>query len=520
MHSTTAPLRFISRLTWPRAVGALFLLVASARAQTLAELSLAALSGKTLTCTIEGGAAPFETTGTFAVQIDVPSTGQYTIAAATGSTTAHTGSYQFLQGTEQAYFKLLNYFSDGSAAEIEFFRLGYLTAGKNYFEMFAGATNKNGTYVIGTGTSGGGGSGGGTSAPAITTAPVSKIALPGGTVTFSVVATGTGLSYQWYFNGVALSGEINANLILSAISALHVGNYTVKVTNSGGSVTSAAAALSLATAANSGRIVNMSVRASTGAGDQTLIIGYVIGGAGTSGAKPLLLRAVGPSLTGFGLTGAVADPLLTTFTGSVADGTNDNWAGDAAITATGSSLGAFALAGAQSKDAALLASPAIGAHTMHLGGGGGIALAEIYDASSGFTTTTPRLINVSARSQVGSGDNLLIAGFVIGGSTPRTVLLRAVGPTLADQNVGGLLADPKLSLFAQSTKIAENDNWGDATNATQIASTAVQVGAAALPVGSKDAALLVTLNPGIYTAQVSGAAATTGVALVEIFEAP
>jgi len=432
------------RLAWPLlALWTLLFSTGPLNGQTLADLSLSALSGKTLTCTIDGGAAPFESSGVFAVQIDVPAVGQYTIASSSGSTSAHTGSYQFLQGTDQAYFKLLNYFADGSAAEIEFFRLGYITAGKNYFEMFTGASNKNGSYVIGTGSgaSGGGGSSGGGS-------------------------------------------------------------------SGGGSPTTA------------GRMVNMSVRAATGTGDQTLIVGFVVGGSGTSGAKSLLIRAAGPSLAGFGLSNPLADPKITTFTGSTADGSNDDWAGNASIVSMATALGAFPFASAQSKDAAILASSAIGAHTVHISGGGGVALAEIYDATTSMTSTTPRLLNVSARSQVGTGENILIAGFVVAGSTPRTILMRAVGPSLASQGVGGVLADPKISLYAQSAKIAENDNWGDATNAAQIVTTSAQVGAAALPTGSKDAVILTTLNAGIYTVLVTGVGNTTGVALVELFEAP
>jgi hypothetical protein len=443
MHSTLPPPIVFPRLAWPLlALCTSLFSTGLLSGQTLADLSLSALSGKTLTCTIDGGAAPFETTGVFSVQIDVPAVGQYTIASSSGSTSAHTGSYQFLQGSDQAYFKLLNYFADGSSAEIEFFRMNYLTAGKNYFEMFNGASNKNGSYVIGTGSGGGGGGSSGGS-------------------------------------------------------------------SGGGSTTT-----------NAGRMINMSVRAAAGTGDQTLIVGFVVGGDGTSGAKSLLIRAAGPSLAGFGLSNPLADPRITTFTGSTADGSNDNWADDASIASLATNLGAFPFTSAQSKDAAILTSSSSGAHTVHINGGSGVALAEIYDATSSMTSTTPRLLNVSARSQVGTGDNILIAGFVVGGSTPRTLLIRAVGPSLASLGVGGVLADPQISLYAQSTKIAENDNWGDATNATQIVTTSTQVGAAALPSGSKDAVILTTLNAGVYTVLVTGVGNTTGVALVELFEVP
>lgn len=400
------------------------------------------------------------------------------------------------------------------ASEVAYGGGRYVFVGE--FNVYAGDANGG----IGGGNTGGGGSGGGT-APTITAQPVSQVVALGGSVTFSVTVSGTGLTYQWYFNGVAISGEVAASLTLSDINLARVGSYTVTITSSGGSVTSQAATLTLATPSTAGRITNMSVRAAAGTGDQTLIVGLVVGGAGTSGKKDLLLRAAGPSLAGLGVANFLADPKLTAFSGSTLVDSNDNWAGDAALLAAATRLGAFAFASASSKDAALYASPDAGVYTLHVTGGtSGIALAEIYDATASATDATPRLINVSARAQVGTGDNLLIAGFVVGGSTPRTVLVRALGPQLAKNGVGGTLADPTITIYSGSTKVAENDNWSDATNAASVATTATQVGAGALASGSKDAALLVTLNPGVYTAQVTGVGGTTGVALVELYEAP
>jgi hypothetical protein len=125
-------------------------------------------------------------------------------------------------------------------------------------------------------------------------------------------------------------------------------------------------------------------------------------------------------------------------------------------------------------------------------------------------------VNVSARTQVGTGDDILVAGFAIGGVSARTVLIRAVGPALAGFGVSGALVDPRLQLFSGDTMILDNDDWaGDA----QLAAAGASVGAFPLPSGAgRDAALLVTLPPGTYTAQVSGASGGTGVALVELYE--
>ena len=127
-------------------------------------------------------------------------------------------------------------------------------------------------------------------------------------------------------------------------------------------------------------------------------------------------------------------------------------------------------------------------------------------------------MNVSVRKQIDAGGSLT-AGFVVGGNTARTVLVRAIGPGLAAFGVNGTMADPQLALFSGATKIAENDNWaGD----PQLTNAGNAVGAFALAnAAGKDAMLLITLAPGSYTVQVGGVAGTAGgSALVEIYEVP
>ena len=146
--------------------------------------------------------------------------------------------------------------------------------------------------------------------------------------------------------------------------------------------------------------------------------------------------------------------------------------------------------------------------------GSGVALIEVYDSDLGSPSAT--FANVSARNQVGTGDNVLVVGFAISGLAEKTLLIRAVGPTLAFA-VTGSLPDPKLEVFRGSTLLQSNDDWGGTTTLSTAFS---QVGAFPLPATSKDAALLVTLQPGSYTAQVSGVGGTTGVALIEVYELP
>lgn len=138
--------------------------------------------------------------------------------------------------------------------------------------------------------------------------------------------------------------------------------------------------------------------------------------------------------------------------------------------------------------------------------------------------TTPsdsagQLSNLSARAQVGTGDGVLVPGLVITGATSRRVLVRAVGPGLAAFSVAGFLADPVLTAFRGSTVIGTNDNWQD-TNSAALATATTQAGTFPLTTGSKDSALLLTLDPGAYTFRVAGANNTTGTALVEVYLLP
>jgi sugar lactone lactonase YvrE len=361
--------------------------------------------------------------------------------------------------------------------------------------------------------------------PKVVTHPQSQRVLAGTGVTLSVLATGGGLNYQWKFNDAPIPGANGATYAVNNIGQGAAGNYTVQVSNSAGSITSNAATITIIEPTTDvGRITNLAIRSQAGTGAQTLIVGVAIGGNGTAGTKPVLLRGVGPTLSQFGVTGLLADPKLELFSGS---GTkineNDDWSGNAQITTIGGQVGAFALNGSTSKDAALYNSTfSPGSYSVWItgtAGATGVALAEIYDATAAnaYTATTPRLTNVSARTQVGTGGDILIAGFVIGGQTSKTVLIRAVGPTLGAFGVPGVLANPKLELFTGSTKINENDNWG---GAPALSEAFLSVAAFPLPAASADAVLLVTLAPGSYTAQVSGVDGTTGVALVEVYEIP
>ena len=148
----------------------------------------------------------------------------------------------------------------------------------------------------------------------------------------------------------------------------------------------------------------------------------------------------------------------------------------------------------------------------------GVALAEIYDASINPNADYQRLVNISSRGRVTPDDGVLIGGFIVTGNSPKTLLIRGIGPALSSFGIAGALADPALTIYQDGKAIATNEGWA---NSAAITTAAIQTGAFTLPSGSKDAAVVITLNPGAYTAQIKSAKnASSGVALIEIYEVP
>jgi PKD repeat protein len=340
-------------------------------------------------------------------------------------------------------------------------------------------------------------------------------------VTYRIAATGLPTSY----GATGLPAGLSVNPLTGAITGTPTapGNYTVTLlaTNAAGT-SSSLLTLTIAPMPTS-RLVNFSARALSGPGDQSLIMGFVVVGNG----KNLLVRGIGPTLATFGVINELQDPLLSLFNGQSVIATNDDWQTNsggptvgALIATTAARVGAFALPNG-SKDAALLFTVNNGAHTTGLlrpdaNSTTGVALVEIYDTD---TTADSRLVNVAARMNVTPGEGTLIAGFSIGGNAPKTVLIRGVGPVLSGFGVSGVLTDPTIAVYSGRSLMAANDNWEVGTrSATELRDVSVRVGAFALPAGSRDAALLITLPPGLYTVQVTGVGNTSGIALVEIYD--
>lgn len=368
--------------------------------------------------------------------------------------------------------------------------------------------------------------------PTIVTPPTSASLQTTGAFTLNVVATGNDpLTYAWSFRAAGAATPepfplaTGPTYTIGSVQPQDAGTYTVAVTNPNGTTTrSATLTVSPLATSPSTTLANISTRGRVGTDDNVLIAGIVIAG---KTPKNVLVRAAGPALANLGVSGVLANPILSLVR---QDGTvvaeNDNWdaAGQGAqLTAMFDRLGAFRFSNG-ARDSALLATLPPGIYTAIVRGAGntsGVALIEAYDADADAAAWQSRpLVNISTRGHVGTGDRLLIAGLVVRGPGPHTYLIRASGPTLANAGVSGTLGNPFLRLYQGETLLRENDDWNTPSTArSALAAAAAKVGAFSQQ-STSEAAMLVTLQPGIYTAHVTGVNGGTGVALVEIYEVP
>ena len=373
----------------------------------------------------------------------------------------------------------------------------------------------------------------GGNAPVFTAQPASQTVAVGSTVVFSAAATNSP-SYQWLRDGVAIAGATSPLLVLRNVTAADAATYSALASSSSAIAFSTASSLTVVnvTPADVGRLINLSILTPLLA-NETMTMGTVLGGAGTIGNKALLARAAGPSLVQFGITVFLPNPTMmlnnTSASLAVVVATNTAWGGGATLSNAFAAVGAFPYTSATSKDSAIFRDTLVaGNYTIQVTdntGGAGTVITELYDSTpnNAFTATTPRLINVSVLKSVGTGTPL-IAGFVVGGTTAKSVLIRAIGPSLSTLfNITSAMPDPQLTLTNTSATpaatVATNNDWAGETALVQ---TAARVGAFAIAnAASKDAMLLVTLAPGSYTAQVSPASGTAGgTAIVEVYEVP
>ena len=241
--------------------------------------------------------------------------------------------------------------------------------------------------------------------------------------------------------------------------------------------------------------------------------GVLIGGFIVSGDVPkrVLIRGLGPSLASFGLTDLLEDPTLQLFGEGGQIAFNDDWRD-----LQESEIAATTIPPEDDREPAIIATLSPAAYTAIINGKNGVTgvgLLEVYDLNPGATS---RLANISTRGSVQTQDNVMIGGFILGGSNlqPARVVVRAIGPSLTDAGVPNALPDPTLQLVNNDGQIVGfNDNWqDDSTQAAELQSLSLAPGVV------QEAAIVVTLPPGPYTAIVAGQAGGTGVGLVEVYD--
>ena len=321
--------------------------------------------------------------------------------------------------------------------------------------------------------------------------------------TFSYIGTlPSGLSFDPVTG--TISGTYNSHF---QNGGALLGNVQLIATNSSGTATSTLAFFQQV----SGTAKNISTRLAVGTSDNVLIGGIIIQG---NAPKKVIIRAIGPNLTQYGVPGALQDPTLELHdhTGAMID-FNDNWmdsANEQAIIDSG-------LAPSNNLESAILATLDPGNYTAIIRGNNGTtgaALVEVYDLGTASldVSSNAQLANISTRGLVQTGDNVMIGGFIVRGDMPATVIVRAIGPSLTAYGVPGALQDPTLELHdGTGAVIGTNDNWQDDPGAAQIQADHLA------PTDNRESATIVTLAPGNYTAIVRGQNDTTGVALVEAF---
>ena len=381
------------------------------------------------------------------------------------------------------------------------------------------------------------------SPPTITAQPAAQSVNAGASPVLSVATSGA-TGYQWQLSGTNIAGATNSTLTLSSVGTAQRGAYAVIVSNPYGSVTSNAANVTVSV---NSFLYNISTVGYVGSGaNQDLDAGFYTNG---SGSKNIVVRGIGPNLAALDAkdySGLVlTNPQLVMNSASSVLSTTTAWGGSQTL------VNAFATVYAASfpsgsSDAAVFTSvpagPGIGytADVKSANGGTGVAQIEVYDYDSYVTAPASRLINISTRGYVGTGlgtgaaqFQFLDAGFWTIGSTSETLLIRAVGPAEAANFPTQYLAKPLLTLYDSSGKvIATNSGWGTAPGPGNSAvaagilpaTTAIMnsVYASTIAAGSNDCAMVVTLpaNNG-YTAKVTSAdSASTGIALVEVYDIP
>ena len=366
----------------------------------------------------------------------------------------------------------------------------------------------------------------------VISSPPSASGRQGESFSYQITATGNPTSYD--ASGLPPGLFVNRSNGLISGTPLTAGTFTASIsaTNSSGQTGSAALTITIeavgasptptptptpsaspspSPSASPGQaaaeLANVSTRAQAGTGDNVLIGGFIIQG---DGAKRVIVRAIGPSLEDVGVSGSLADPTLELFDGSGASiAFNDDWKAGGQrneIEQTGVPPG-------NEQEAAIVMDLAPGNYTAVVRGvreTSGVGLVEVYDLGSAGS----RLVNISTRSRVSVGDNVMIGGFIISSDQATRVMVRGIGPSLTQSNppVSNALLDPSLELRdGQGSLITSNDNWVNSPQRQQIEQSGLA------PTDGRESAIIASLPKGTYTAIVRSSDGSPGVALVEVY---
>ena len=268
---------------------------------------------------------------------------------------------------------------------------------------------------------------------------------------------------------------------------------------------------------------NISTRSFVQTGEHVMIGGFIIQG---TGPKRVIIRAIGPELTQYGITNALANPRLELHnrTGALI-ASNDNWQttilGGIITSGQVSAIQNSGHAPTAASESAVIANLQPGNYTAIVRGvndTNGVALVEVYDLSP---AASSNLDNISTRSFVQTGQNVMIGGFIVQGSGTQRVIIRAIGPELTQYGITDALANPRLELHnGTGALIASNDNWQTTILRGIITSNQVSdiQNSGHAPTAGSESAIIADLQPGNYTAIVRGVNNTTGVALVEVYD--
>lgn len=354
--------------------------------------------------------------------------------------------------------------------------------------------------------------------PVASPLPLEKKAIEGTRLELSVaVQDETGVSYQWYQDGVALPGKISRIVVIESMDTEFEGAYSVQVTNANGSVLVGSTRVRMIREA----LLNISTRGYVGTVHEVMIAGFIIDG---TQPRRVLIRGLGKSMEArdSNIVGALSDPKLTVYNANNEEiASQDNWREAAnweLVESVGRSVGADPPT--DSGEAAMLITLDPGLYTVIMSGadgGTGLGLVEVFDASD--DTIETRLTNISTRVRASVGQEVAIGGFVITGQDPKRVLIRALGPELLKRDISDVLPDPYMRLYKGSEEISGNDDWMD-ENRYRMTEAFGQASATTLDEGSTDAAMVRELQPGLYTVIVNDVNGASGIVLVEVYELP